>query len=355
MRVFIYFIIGISLVLIFSSNSFADQIVLKNNDRLTGEILKFDGKILTLKTEFAGNVSISWEAIEKISSDKPIYISLGTDKLLLGQLIAEGNKVEIDTSNNKIQIAKSDISLLRSESEQKAFQAEENRFSDPGLLDLIVGSVDLGYSLSKGNADSSTFNLTLQATRETRNDKTSFFATSILTKTNQNKNSVTTANAVRGGLRYDRNISKKLFTYLLTDLERNRIQRLNIRAVFGGGFGFHAIKKPSTTLDVFGGATFNREKFATGLNKSSGEGTIGQDFTYKINERIFFKERLAFFPNLTDTGEYRVTFDASTVTMLTKRIGLQFTLSDRYSSNTPNNLKKNDLLFTTGLRLTFAK
>ena len=36
-----------------SSLMFADQIVLKNGDRLTGTVVKSDGKILVLHTEFA--------------------------------------------------------------------------------------------------------------------------------------------------------------------------------------------------------------------------------------------------------------------------------------------------------------
>jgi len=42
---------------------FADQVVLKNGDRLTGNIVNSDGKTLTLKSEFAGEVKIQWEAI----------------------------------------------------------------------------------------------------------------------------------------------------------------------------------------------------------------------------------------------------------------------------------------------------
>jgi hypothetical protein len=37
---------------------FADQIVLKNGDRLTGTIEKSDDKSLVMKTEFAGEVTV---------------------------------------------------------------------------------------------------------------------------------------------------------------------------------------------------------------------------------------------------------------------------------------------------------
>ena len=54
---------------------------------------------------------------------------------------------------------------------------------------------------------------------------------------------------------------------------------------------------------------------------------------------------------LTRGGEYRVNFDSSLVTDVTRRIGWQLTLSDRYLSNPPFGFEKNDLILTTGLKI----
>ena len=43
----------------FGASALADQVVLKNGDRLTGTIVKSDAKSLTLKSEFAGTVTIA--------------------------------------------------------------------------------------------------------------------------------------------------------------------------------------------------------------------------------------------------------------------------------------------------------
>ena len=40
-----------------------DQITLKNGDRYSGTIVKSDAKELVLKTEFAGTVTIQWDAV----------------------------------------------------------------------------------------------------------------------------------------------------------------------------------------------------------------------------------------------------------------------------------------------------
>ena len=75
----------------------------------------------------------------------------------------------------------------------------------------------------------------------------------------------------------------------------------------------------------------------------------------KLGARTTISEQLSFFPNLSSTGDYRVNFDATAVTKLNNWLGWQITFSDRYISDPPIGLKGNDLLLSTGLRLTFGK
>ena len=55
-----------------------------------------------------------------------------------------------------------------------------------------------------------------------------------------------------------------------------------------------------------------------------------------------------------DPRNYRVNFDLSAVTAIRKWFGWQFTVSDRFLSNPIAGRKDNDILISTGLRLTFA-
>ena len=63
---------------------FADQVTLKNGDRLSGTILKSDGENLILKSEFAGEVKIQWAAIDQLSSDRPLYVLLKDGQIIFG-------------------------------------------------------------------------------------------------------------------------------------------------------------------------------------------------------------------------------------------------------------------------------
>ena len=44
----------------------ADQVTLKNGDRMTGTIVKSDGKTVGLHTDYAGDVTLKWDAVQSI-------------------------------------------------------------------------------------------------------------------------------------------------------------------------------------------------------------------------------------------------------------------------------------------------
>jgi putative salt-induced outer membrane protein len=189
-------------------------------------------------------------------------------------------------------------------------------------------------------------------TRETRTDETNVYLASIYNRHNDDGVSHQVANTIRFGVRYDRDFNRRWFAYGFTDLERNRLQQLNLRWVPGGGIGYHAIRNERTNLDLLGGLAMNREFFKGFDNdRTAAETQFGQTLSHKFNSRVSWKEQLFVFPNLSDGGEYRINFDNSLVTDITKRIGWQFTLSDRYLSNPPDGFKQNDLVITTGVRV----
>jgi small nuclear ribonucleoprotein (snRNP)-like protein len=79
--------IGIALLLcgiLFSGELRADEVTLKNGDRLTGTIIKSDAKVLLIKSDFAGAVSIQWDAITSILSTQPIYLGLKDGQTIAG-------------------------------------------------------------------------------------------------------------------------------------------------------------------------------------------------------------------------------------------------------------------------------
>lgn len=325
-----------------------DQLTLKNGDRISGTVVKSDGKSLILKSDLMGEVKIALDDISTITADKPLYVTLADGRTVLGVVSTTGDNTNIKTTSGDIAVKRSSIQVIRSEAEQRIYESTLK----PGWLEQWTGGADFGVALTRGNSDTTNLALGLALTRETLHDKTNVYAASIYNRDRTDGISRTVANTIRFGVRYDHDFNRRWFGYGFTDLEKNGLQDLNLRWVLGGGAGYHAIRNERTQLDLLGGMAMNREYFkGIDNDRTSAEAQIGQTLSHQINSRMSIKEQLFFFPNLSEGGEYRVNFDTSLVTDVTRRIGWQLTLSDRYLSNPPPGLKQNDLLLTTGIRL----
>ncbi|MGH8694295.1 MAG: DUF481 domain-containing protein [Burkholderiales bacterium] len=334
------------------ARALADEVRLKNGDRLSGAIVKADGKTLTIKTDYAGVVTISADAIEKVSSDQPLYVSLDDGKTVVGTVATGEGQYAVETKDaDKVSGELAAVKAIRSKPEQEEYE----RYLAPGWLDLWDGAMDFGYSLTTGNTKTNTLALGGNLGRVTRRDKTALYAAYINAKNKTRGVSETTANAIRGGGRYEIGLTSRLSAFGFADFEYNEIQLLDLRAVLGGGLGYYLVRNERTEFQVFGGGAYNREKFADGTRRNSGEILVGEELTMKLSDRVLFKERLQFFPNLTETGEYRLTFDSTVATKLTRWLTWQVTASNRYISNPIFGSKNNDLLLTTGIGVSFNK
>jgi putative salt-induced outer membrane protein YdiY len=336
----------------------ADQITLKNGDRLTGGIQKDDGKNLIIKTELAGVVTIPREAVTSISAQQELYVGLADGQTLVGAVTTTADNAKFDIATKEtgvISVARGSVQSMRSKEEQTAYQNEIDRYRNPRLVDLWAGALDIGFATSQGNAKTSNLVLNSTASRATRRDKIAVYYTSLFASSNASGKNITTANTKRGGIAYNLNLDPKWFVFGGADLEADQFQSLDLRFAPSGGLGLHAIKAEATVLDMQLGAAGNREFFSTGLNRTTAEVLLGELLTHKFSSSTSLQQKLAFYPAVSGGGDYRFNFDASSVTVIKKWLSWQLTLSDRLLSNPVAGRKKNDVLLTTGLRITFAR
>jgi putative salt-induced outer membrane protein len=333
-----------------------DQITMKNGDRLTGSIVKYDGKALTVKSEYAGDLVIKWDAVAGVTSTQPLNIGLKDGQTVVGTVTTQDEHLAVQTTNTgTVDAPIASITYIRSKDEEVAYEANEARYKNPRLIDLWAANVALGYAKSEGNAKTTNFSVTANAVRATTLDKTTVNFTALYASSTTDGKASTTANAQRGGFNYELNLNPKMFVFAGSGFEADQFQNLDLRFTPGGGLGYHAIKTASTTLDLFGGGTYDKAYYSNNMNTSYAEIQVGEELLYKFLKLSSIHEKLTFFPNLTDTGNFRMNFDLSTETKLRKWLAWQVAISDRYLSNPlPGNLK-NDLIITTGVNIILAK
>jgi putative salt-induced outer membrane protein YdiY len=348
-----------ALLCVLASAAWADQVTLKNGDRLTGTIVQSDGKTLLLKTDAAGEVTLKWDAVSGIVSSQPLSLQLKDGRIVSGNVSTTDGKFSVATRDRgEVSASHDSVVAVRNAEEQSTY----DRLQHPRITDFWSGLLDTGLSETRGNSALLAFNLAAKAARVTKRDKISLYTTAVYATDNTTPPDRTTANAIQGGARFDYNLRPRLFAFAIADFAYDEFQHLDLRSVLGGGLGAHVIKTDNTTFDVFAGGDYDREKFSpnpplvlTDTTRNIAEIDAGEELSWKLNNRVSLNERFSVFPNLSDVGQYRFQFDATAATKLKAWLSWQITVSDRYLSDPLPGLKSNDELLSTGLRVTFGK
>jgi hypothetical protein len=329
----------------------ADQVVLKNGDTITGAIIKKDGGKLTIKSEFLGEVSMPWTAVKSIRADAPLTAELPNGQHVKGTVTTKGDVLEVATTSGEQSVPMTTVGAMRNPAEELSWE----RLQHPGILQLWTGSFDTGLALARGNAETDTLTNTINATRVTRGDKITVNFSQIYGTARLDGIDSGVANAMHGDWEYNRNVSPRFFVASLNSYDHNQFQDLDLRFVAGGGFGWNSIKSDRANLTLTGGGDYDHETFSGAPTRNSGEAYFGNDLSYKFSGVTSVTESFRVFPNLTETGQYRFNVGITAVTAINKWLGWHVTATDNFLSNPVLGRERNDLLISTGLRVTFAR
>lgn len=354
----------ITFATILQSAALADTVTMKNGDRLTGTLGDSDGKAITIHTDYAGDVKVNWSAIQELASAKPLFVVTSDKNVISGTIAPEGDHLVVHTTpESAVVVPLAKITAVRSTEGQETYE----KIAHPGLLHEWKGSATVGFALARGNSDTTDLNSGLALTRKTLTDQIKLYESSVYATSGATPTTPTsgvTANAILGGVWYDRNITDKMFAFGSADFTHDQLQELTLQSIYTGGLGWHAIAHPNTTLDVFAGINYTREMYSasassiatSSLTRNLPGITAGEDFTHKFGASSTFTEGFTFYPDLSDISQYRFSLDAGWVTKLNKWLGWQITAADRYITNPPIlGAKSNDLILSTGLNISFGQ
>lgn len=218
-------------------------------------------------------------------------------------------------------------------------------------------AVGLGASTSSGNSRSTNLSLVADAVRATADDKTSLFANGQYASSA----GTTTAERFRLGGRHDHNLNAVMFVFGGLEFERNKFANLQLRSQLQGGLGYHLIKTPDLSWDLFGGAGYTKDSYVDpmridgAVRTSYGYTTLllAEESTHKLGSNTSFKQRLAVTPNLKNRWEYRATWDAGLAVAMSSTLNLTVGFSANYNSEPGTGLKSTDTLLTTGVSIKF--
>ncbi|HVZ60413.1 MAG TPA: DUF481 domain-containing protein [Terriglobales bacterium] len=329
----------------------ADEVALKNGDHVTGSVVRLDAGKLTLQTEYAGAIQIDWDKVESVRAEQGLLLGPGdAGQVVVRDIRRAGGEVYVRSQGSEtFHLPAEEITTFRSEEEQRAYEASLH----PALFEGWGGILSVGFALARGNSATTNLSSGLNGARQSSTDKLSYYANSIYST--DRLLSTVTANAIRGGLRYDKNFNPMWFSFGSADFEYNQLQGLDLRSIAGGGLGRHVTKREHTTFDLLAGAAWTREEYSLSPQRDFVAGQFGEEFTSRLWRGMDLRHRGFYYPDLTDSSQYRATIDVVLSSKIKAWLSWQTAISERFVSNPPAGNRKNDLLVTTGLGITLGK
>lgn len=317
-----------------------DVVVMKNGDRLTGEIKGLQRGELKFKSSYmAESVRLDWTRVERLESKSTFLIYLIDGKLFTDQIrLAPSNST--DSENFAIG---NDRTALR----VRQYQVLRITPIEAGLWRQLEGSVDLGFGFTSGNDQYQT-DLAATATYRRGSHSITGSVDAAYSGQTQGESSARTEFV----LDYRKQLSPKWYVGGLFGQLRSDQQSLDLRTTVGAVLGRNLVQTENTRFSVFGGIAATREKYFSVLGTPPATNTdavAGLDFlTYRF-KTTDITSRFTVFPSLTTPGRMRMQLTSDVRKKIVGDLYWGFHVYENYDSKPPVRADKNDLSISTSL------
>jgi len=321
-----------------------DVVVMNNGDRFTGKVKRLQNGLLYIETDYVStNIALDWNQVESVQTAATFQIVLVDGRRLIGKIEkTSGAQTEhgdfvIREATAEVQVPSASIATI--ETKKATFWQE------------LQGSIDLGYSFTSGNSQS-----TLNADTNAAYKTTGWEATTSFDSTFSGQSGASSTNRedLQGTL--FKFLNRNSFVAGLSDFLHSSRQDLNLRTTLGGGYGRYLKRTTNSNLAWLGGVVYIHESFDTTASQPSDqsmEAVAGLQYSYVRFNLGEFDSQLRIYPGLTDTGRVRLTTNNSLSIKLRNNFYLLFTFWDNFDSRPPATARKNELGTSTGIGWSF--
>jgi putative salt-induced outer membrane protein YdiY len=231
---------------LFAVTAQADEVLLKNGDKISGTVLSKSGSVLEMKTPYADKVVIKWDAIDTLNSDKPMTVIL-KDKQELTGLAGTSENNAMTLKSGGIYDSKP-IPLTQVDEINKKF---------------FAGTANFGGGLSSGNTERQNYHGDANVIVRGRDDKVTLGGQYNYGDNTDVKTKETTLNARNWQLygTYAHYFTPKWYGYAHGLFTNDRLSDIQLRSAFGVGAGYQFFASEDLNLSLEAGPDYVSTNF----------------------------------------------------------------------------------------------
>ncbi|NQV32169.1 MAG: DUF481 domain-containing protein [Phycisphaeraceae bacterium] len=322
------------------SACWADQVILKNGDTLTGTIVKLTGSKMVFKSNLAGEVTIDLSGIRTLASDKPLSIHLKDGTVLQSQ-VSSSQGEEFKITGGALQ-------------DQSLKTADITAINPPAKpISKWVGQVSAGLNSTHGNTKTDSLSGNLRAQKRTEVDRTTVSADYAKGEQENGGVRTTTEDYWRAKGKYDYFISTKWYTFVDGRYERDGVADLDRRMVIGIGGGWQWIETDITKWSFELGGASLYEQFKGSVKNSELSMQAGYNLEHKFTDTVQAIHDLTYYPSTEKFSNYFLTTGAELRAYFSARMFGNFRASLNYDASPATGKGNTDTKYMVGIGLDF--
>jgi len=321
-----------------------DVVVMNNGDHFTGQVKRLQNGLLFVETDYVSvNIGLDWNQVKSVQSIATFQIVLNNGQRLEGKIEKiSGEKASLEDflireATEEVRVPSADVASMETKK--------------PTFWRQLQGAIDLGYSFTSGNGQT-----TLDTDTSAAYKTTGWQVATSFDATFSGQSGASKTNREDGQATFSKFLNRNSFVAGLSDFLHSSQQDLNLRTTLGGGYGRYLKRTTNSNLAWLGGAVYAHESFGTSAGNPSDqsmEAVVGLQYNYVRFNFGEFNSQLRTFPGLTDAGRLRLTTNNSLTIKLRNNFHLAFTFWDNFDSRPPVTAKKNELGISSGIGWSF--
>jgi len=320
-----------------------DLVIMKNGDRLTGEVKKLEHGVLYVDLAYvSGSVGLDWLEVERVQSTGGFQVVLNNGERVSGTIEkkataeAPDRDFAIHAAQGEVRAAAPDVVMV--ESQKRGFWRQ------------MTGAIDFGVNFTSGNSQTS-----LSADANANYLSTKWLVGNSVNSSFSGQSGGSQSNLLEVQTLDGRFLNRNSFLMGLGDFLHSSQQDLTLRTTLGGGYGRYLIRTNHNTLAWLGGVVYTHENFESSDQPADQnvEALLGLQYQMFRFARYSLQSQLLIYPGLTDAGRIRATTKTTFSMKLMNNFHTDFSFLDNFDSSPPFNAKRNGLSISNTIGWTF--
>jgi putative salt-induced outer membrane protein YdiY len=308
----------------------ADQVELKNGDRLSGTVVKYTGETLVFTTPYAKEIPIAWAEVVTLTTDTPYWVKLTSGEYVSARIVSHGDGMHLESEavEGTGPLALADVVTI-------------------GIPPGARWSADVKAVLngSQGNTETFAFGAAVEAIRDTDDDRLRFGGSIA----RQSRDSEDTVKNSRGWGYYDYHLGAHWDLGGFVTLEYDHFKDLDLRTVVGAGPGYRFIDTKTMLFKIRAGLAYVNENFSAGSDRDYVTAVVGDELRWTISESQSLYQLLDVYPSLEDGKDVFLHAEVGFRQTMWKGLFLEVALIDDFDNLPADDTKKNDFRYLLSL------